>query len=125
MRDQAGEKGETEEGESQGGHRESSCEAEPGRKGKAEQRLSSQNPKLRRTKECQNSGGQKAERKQRKLWNGRPREGWKRKRKTRVNRKKHLQRLKPAEDEMKLQTKLFARQCVEAERRKPPLDESG
>ena len=61
--------------ESGGGHRESNCEAEPGREGKEEQRLSSQNPKLRRTKECQNSGGQKAERKQRKLWNGRPREG--------------------------------------------------
>ena len=111
--------------ESGNGHRESNCEAAPGRKGKAEQRLSSQNPKLRRTKECQNSGGQKAERKQRKLWNGRPREGQKRKRKTRVNRKKHLQRLKPAEDERKLQTKLFVEQCVEAERRKPPLDESG
>ena len=48
-----------------------------------------------------------------------------RKRKTRVNRKKHLQRLKPAEDERKLQTKLFARQCVEVARLKPPLDESG
>ena len=48
-----------------------------------------------------------------------------RKWKTRVNRKKHLQRLKPAEDERKLQTKLFVEQCVEAERRKPPLDESG
>ena len=52
-------------GESQGGHRESNCEAAPGREGKEEQRLSSQNPKLRRTKESQNSGGQKAERKQR------------------------------------------------------------
>ena len=61
--------------ESGNGHRESNCEAAPGREGKAEQRLSSQNPKLRRTKECQNSGGQKAERKRRKLWNGRPREG--------------------------------------------------
>ena len=49
--------------ESGGGHRESSCEAEPGRGGKEEQRLSSQNPKLRRTKECRNSGGQKAKRK--------------------------------------------------------------
>ena len=51
--------------ESGGGHRESSCEAEPGREGKEEQRLSSQNPKLRRTKESRNSGGQKAERKRR------------------------------------------------------------
>ena len=41
----------------------SHCEARPGRDGKEEQRLSSQNPKLRRTKECRNSGGQKAERK--------------------------------------------------------------
>ena len=45
------------------GHRESICETEPGREGKEKQRLSSQNPKLRRTKECQNSGGQKVERK--------------------------------------------------------------
>ena len=44
-------------------HRESSCEAEPGREGKEEQRLSSQNPKLKRTKESGNSGGQKVERK--------------------------------------------------------------
>ena len=51
--------------ESGGGHRESNCEAEPGREGKAEQRLSSQNPKLKRTKERENSGGQKAERKRR------------------------------------------------------------
>ena len=49
--------------ESGGGHRESNCEAKPGREGKEEQRLSSQNPKLRRTKESRNSGGQKAERK--------------------------------------------------------------
>ena len=33
--------------------------------GKEEQRLSSQNPKLKRTKERENSGGQKAERKRR------------------------------------------------------------
>ena len=51
MRNQAGEKEETVEGESQDGHRESNCEAAPGREGKAEQRLSSHNPKLRRTKE--------------------------------------------------------------------------
>jgi len=75
---QAGEKGETEEGESQDGHRGGSCEAEPGRSGKEEQRLSSQNPKQRRTKGSRNRGGQKAERKQRKLWNGRPRESKKR-----------------------------------------------
>ena len=51
--------------ESGDGHWGSNCEAEPGREGKEEQRLSSQNPKLRRTKECRNSGGQKAERKRR------------------------------------------------------------
>ena len=51
--------------ESGNGHRESSCEAEPGREGKEKQRLSSQNPKLKRTKESENSGGQKAERKRR------------------------------------------------------------
>ena len=51
--------------ESGDGHWGSSCEAEPGREGKEEQRLSSQNPKLRQTKECRNSGGQKVERKRR------------------------------------------------------------
>ena len=49
--------------ESGGGHRENNCEVEPGREGKEEQRLSSQNPKLRWTKENQNSGGQKVDRK--------------------------------------------------------------
>ena len=49
--------------ESGGGHRESNCEAEPRREGKEEQRLSSQNPKQRRTKGSRNRGGQKAERK--------------------------------------------------------------
>ena len=73
--------------ESGDGHWGSNCEAEPGREGKEEQRLSSQNPKLKRTKESRNSGGQKEERKQRKLWNGKPRESWKRKWKTRVSRK--------------------------------------
>ena len=63
MRDQVGEKGGDRGSESGDGHWESSCEAEPGREGKEEQRLSSQNPKLRRTKESGNSGGQKAERK--------------------------------------------------------------
>ena len=37
--------------ESGDGHCGSNCEAEPGREGKEEQRLSSQNPKLKRTKE--------------------------------------------------------------------------
>jgi hypothetical protein len=38
MRDQAGEKGETEEARAEAGHRESSCKAEPGREGKEEQK---------------------------------------------------------------------------------------
>ena len=61
--------GKTERGnrgsESGNGHRESCCEAEPGREGKEEQRLSSQNPKLKRTKESENSGGQKVDGKRR------------------------------------------------------------
>ena len=65
------------------------------------QRLSSRNPKLKRTKECENSGGQKVERKRVKPWNGRPRT----KVITKVSRVKQLQRLKPAEDERKLQIK--------------------
>ena len=65
MRNQAGDKGETVEVRAETGTGKSHCEARPGRDGKEEQRLSSQNPKLRRTKECRNSGGQKAERKRR------------------------------------------------------------
>ena len=52
MRNQAGEKGETKEARAETGTGESHCEADPGREGKEEQRLSSQNPKLKRTKEC-------------------------------------------------------------------------
>ena len=65
MRNQAGDKGEAVEARAETGTGKSHCEARPGRVGKEEQRLSSQNPKLRRTKECRNSGGQKAERKRR------------------------------------------------------------
>ena len=43
-------------------------------KERKKQRLSSQNPKLKQTKECENSGGQKVERKRVKPWNGQPRE---------------------------------------------------
>ena len=39
------------ESESGRAHRGISCEAKPGREGKEKQRLSSQNPKLKRTKE--------------------------------------------------------------------------
>ena len=55
--------GKANEAKAEGAHRGSHCEAEPGREGKEEQRLSSQNPKRKRTKESGNSGGQKAERK--------------------------------------------------------------
>ena len=44
---------------------------------------------------------------------------------TEVNRKKQLQRLKPAEDERKLQTKRFVELCVETERLKPLLENCG
>ena len=91
-------------------HRESNCKAEPGREGKEEQKLSSQNPKLRRTKGSQNRGGQKGERKLRKRWNGRPRESRKREWKTKVSRRKHLRGLNPTEDKRKLQTKLIVGQ---------------
>ena len=71
MRNQAGEKEETEEARAETGHRESSCEAEPGRKGTEEQRLSSWKQK--------GSGRKKAKRKRKipegktegkHLWNG-------------------------------------------------------
>ena len=90
--------------ESGDGHRENNCEVEPGREGKEEQRLSSQNPKLRWTKENQNSGGQKVDRKRTKesgmdgLEKVRSES-----RKTKVSRKKQLRGLKPTEDERKLQ----------------------
>ena len=52
---------ETSEAKAEVAHRGSCCEAESGREGKEAQRLSSQNPKLKRTKESENSGGQKAD----------------------------------------------------------------
>ena len=48
-------------------------------KEKKKQRLSSQNPKLKRTKECENSGGQKVNGKKRKRKEVEPREARKRK----------------------------------------------
>ena len=42
--------------ESGDGHWGSNCEAKPGREGKEEQRLSSRNPKLKRTKESDGKG---------------------------------------------------------------------
>ena len=55
------ERGKTEEAKAETEHRGSHCEAETGREGKEEQRLSSRNPKLKRTKESENSGGQKVD----------------------------------------------------------------
>ena len=77
--------------------------------GKEEQRLSSQNPKLKRPKGSKNSGGQKAEGKHQSGVERKAQRGRKRKRKARVSREKQLQRLKPAEDERKLQTKRFVK----------------
>ena len=73
------------------------------------QRLSSQNPKLKRTKERENSGGQKEKRKRQQAVKVEAQKGKKRKRKTGASREKHLQRLMPTEDERKLQTKLFVK----------------
>ena len=65
MRNQAGEKGETEKARAESGTGEAAVRQDREEKERKKQRLSSQNPKLRRTKECRNSGGQKAERKRR------------------------------------------------------------
>ena len=112
MRDQAGEKGETAEARAEAGTVEATVRLRSEEKERKKQRLSSQNPKLKRTKESENSGGQKEKRKRRqavKVEAQRSRKGnWK----ARVSRKKQLQRLKPAEDERKLQTKRFVKQSV-------------
>ena len=60
MRNQAGEKEETEEARAETGIGEATVRQNREEKERKKQRLSSQNPKLRRTKECRNSGGQKA-----------------------------------------------------------------
>ena len=91
--------------ESGGGHWGSSCEAEPGRAERKKQRLSSQNPKLKRPKGSENSGGQKEKRKRQQAVKVEAQKGKKRKRKTGASREKQLQRLMPTEDERKLQTK--------------------
>ena len=69
------------------------------------QRLSSQNPKLKRPKGSENSGGQKEKRKRQQAVKVEAQKGKKRKRKTGASREKQLQRLMPTEDERKLQTK--------------------
>ena len=63
MGNQVGSNGESQEAKAEGRTGEATVRRKREEKGKEEQRLSSQNPKLRRTKECRNSGGQKAERK--------------------------------------------------------------
>ena len=62
-------------------------------------------PEKKRTKECENSGGQKVDRKRSKIRGMKgPEKPESISQKARVSRKKQLQRLKPAEDERKLQT---------------------
>ena len=85
-------------------------EATVGRKredeGKEAQRLSSQNPKLKRPKGRENSGGQKEKRKRRQVVKVEAqRSEAEETKRIGVSRKKQLQRLEPAEDERKLQTK--------------------
>ena len=99
---QAGENGE----ERKKGNRKTSTEEATVRRNRDEgdrkkQRLSSQNPKLKRPKGSENSGGQKEKRKRQQAVKVEAQ----RSRKTRASREKHLQRLMPAEDERKLQTK--------------------
>ena len=110
MGNQAGENGESRRSESEGGALRKPLRGGDRKQGKEAQRLSSQNPKLKRPKGSENSGGQKVD------WIAatgrvkvRPRESRRRKRKARVSREKQLQRLKPAEDERKLQTKLIVK----------------
>ena len=64
----------------------SHCEAETGSGGKEEQRLSSEALKQKRTKERENSGGQKAERKRHQAVEWMAQRRRKRKWKTRVSR---------------------------------------
>ena len=59
MGNQAGRKEGKSGSESRRMHRGIHCEEEAGRRERQKQRLSSQNPKLKRTKESENSGGQK------------------------------------------------------------------
>ena len=71
MRNQAKENVEDERSESRNGHWRSHCEAGTGRRERKKQRLSSQNPKLKRTKESGNGGGRK-QKGSGQPWNGRP-----------------------------------------------------
>ena len=108
------------------------CEAEAGREGKEEQRLSSQNPKLKRTKERENSGGQKVDT-EAAIGRGkvRPKKRREAKRKRRAERGKGEPEEAAAEIEAGGRRKEIADEairgtaCVEAERLTPPLNDSG
>ena len=63
MRNQAGENGDTLEARAERGTGKAAARRNREAKERKKQRLSSQNPKLKRTKESVNSGGQKAKRK--------------------------------------------------------------
>ena len=63
MRDQAGRNGETVEAKAETGTEEATVRRNREERERKKQRLSSQNPKLKRTKESENSGGQKVKRK--------------------------------------------------------------
>ena len=80
MGNQAGENGESRGSESEGGALRKPLRGGVRKQGKEAQRLSSQNPKLKRPKGSENSGGQKAEGKhqsgvERKAQRGRKRQG--------------------------------------------------
>ena len=71
---------------------------------------SSQNPKLKRPKGRENSGGQKEKRKRRQAVKVEAqRSEAEETKRIGASRKKQLQRLMPAEDERKLQTKRFVK----------------
>ena len=65
MRDQAGRNGETGEAKAETGTEEATVRRRQEERERKKQRLSSQNPKLKRAKASENSGGQKAEGKRR------------------------------------------------------------
>ena len=74
MGNQVERKVENPEAKAEGSTREATVRRNGEEKERKTQRLSSQNPKLKRTKESENSGGQKAEGESRKTGTGGPRE---------------------------------------------------
>ena len=79
MRNQAGEKGDTEDARAETGTGKAAVRQNREEKERKKQRLSSQNPKLKRPKGSENSGGQKVNGKKRKRKEVEPREARKRK----------------------------------------------